>query len=77
MEGMRPAELIVILVLLSIFGLWVSALISVAKRTDLPTNSKVLWIVFLLLFGFATAIIYWIIRLATKNKGVPAVKTFD
>ena len=77
LQNLGPAEVFLILFLFCFFPLWIMALISVAKRSDLPGNSKLLWIVFLVIFPFATPIIYWIVRLATRGKGIPEIKSFE
>ncbi|QXD25395.1 PLDc N-terminal domain-containing protein [Opitutia bacterium ISCC 51] len=77
LQGLGPMEILIVLFLFGFIPLWISALISVARRTDLPSNLKILWIVFLIIFSFATPIVYWIVRLANRKKGIPDIKTFE
>ncbi|MCB1120248.1 MAG: PLDc N-terminal domain-containing protein [Verrucomicrobiae bacterium] len=74
MQGMGPAELLVILLMLAIFGLWIWAIIDVARRTDMSPNTKAIWVIALLLFGIATALVYCIVKLATRKSAVSQVK---
>jgi hypothetical protein len=72
LPSLGPPELII----LFLFGLWIWALIDIIRRTDFSGMTKAIWIVAMLFFAFATAIIYLIVKLVSK-KPVPNIKTFS
>lgn len=77
LQSVGPMEIFVVVFVFGFLGLWLTALISVARRQDLTTNSKILWIVLLAIGGIVTALIYWIVRLFTRPKGIPEINTFE
>lgn len=52
-------EILIIVVMLAVFGLWIHALIHVAKS---EAKNKTLWIVLLALLGAIVLPFYWVIK---------------
>lgn len=73
-QGIGPAELLVLLLMLGIFGFWIWAIIEVTRRTDLDSKAKALWLFALLLLGPAAALVYGIVKLVMHQRAIREVK---
>ena len=58
-----PVEILV----LFLFGLWIWALIDIVRRSDLSSRTKAIWVVALFMFVFATAVIYFIVKMVSEK----------
>jgi hypothetical protein len=72
LPALAPPEILILL----LFGLWIWALIDVIRRTDFNGLTRTVWIIGLMLFLFATAVVYLITKLVRK-KPVPEIRPFS
>jgi len=71
-QGLGLPEILILL----LFALWIWALIDIIRRTDFSGPTRGVWIFPLLLFFFATPIIYLIVKRVSKTP-IPDPKLFS